>query len=189
MRFKVGAEVNLLCRIKLASTKSFAAAKWIRKDSKEILKTANFSYGENSKTLVHELPLVINHVSTDDAGYYTCVVNFDGHGSQNASYKLCVQGKWFLSRFFSLSLCAIFQSWVCSYLVLQQYLFCSSRLHACVHVASILHAAFRYSCFAPSLTALHVYYMFFYSSITHLFLVLDLSSMFNFFFCIICAEA
>ena len=110
MTFKVGDEVNLSCRIKLTSTRSFAAAKWIRQDSKEILKTTNFSNVGNSKVVVFVFPHVINHVSTDDAGYYTCVVNFDGYGSQNESYKLRVKGKWFLSRFFSLSLCAIFQS-------------------------------------------------------------------------------
>jgi len=160
MSFSVGEEVHLSCRIRLASTRSFAAAKWIRQDLKETLKTANFSYDENSKALFRQFSHVINHVSTDDAGYYICLVNFDGDGSQNASYKLRVTGKWFLSRFFSLLLCAIFQSWVCRYLELQQYLLCSSRLHAYVHVASLQHAAPRYSCFVPSLTALHAHAMF-----------------------------
>ena len=95
MSFTAGEEVNLLCGIKLTSTRSFAAAKWIRQDTKKTLKMANFSYDGNH---FHYFSLVIHKVSTDDEGYYACVVNFDGHGSQNKSYMLRVTGKWFLSR-------------------------------------------------------------------------------------------
>ena len=94
--FTTGVEVDLSCRIKLTSTRSFAAAKWIRRDPKQTLKTANFSYDVNR--FHYSFSHVIHKVSTYDAGYYTCVVNFDGHGSQNVSYKLRVTGKSFLSR-------------------------------------------------------------------------------------------
>ena len=95
MSFAVGEEVNLQCSIK--GIGSFASAKWIRDETKQTLEIANFSNDENSESSFHLFSHEINKVSTDDAGYYTCIVNFDGNGSQNASYKLRVRGKWFLS--------------------------------------------------------------------------------------------
>lgn len=132
----------------LKNTRLLAATKWIREDTKRTLKTANFSYDEHFKFLHHKFSQVIYKVSTDDAWYYTCVVNFDDFWSQNASYKLQVAGKWFLYRslvFYSARL-SVF--WF--YLVLQPYFFCSSRL--LVRVPSLLNAI-RFSYFVPSLSA------------------------------------
>ena len=96
MTFNVGAEVDLLCEIK--NLRLFVSAKWIREETKQILRTKNFSFVENSIVYRYHLSHVINEVSTNDAGYYTCIVTFDGHGSRHVSYKLQVKGKWFLSR-------------------------------------------------------------------------------------------
>ena len=97
MTFNVGEEVNLLCKIQ--NSRFFASAKWIREETKQILKAANFSYVENSPSFYyHSLSHEIDKVSTDDAGYYKCVVTFDGRGRQTVSYKLQVTGKWSLSR-------------------------------------------------------------------------------------------
>ena len=88
--------MNLLCKIQ--NSRFFASAKWIREETKQILKTANFSYVENSPSFYyHSLSHEIDKVSTDDAGYYNCVVTFDGSGKQAVSYKLQVTGKWFIS--------------------------------------------------------------------------------------------
>ena len=95
MTFDAGEEVNLLCEIK--NLRLLASAKWIREKTKQILKTANFSYVENAEFYRHKFSHEIDKVSTDDAGYYTCVVTFDGYESQHVSYKLQVTGKWFLS--------------------------------------------------------------------------------------------
>ena len=86
----------MLCMIK--NLRLFASAKWIREETKQILETANFSYVENSNFYFHRFSHIIDKISTDDAGYCTCIVTFDGSGSQNASYKLQVTGKWFLYR-------------------------------------------------------------------------------------------
>ena len=88
--------MDLSCRIK--STRLFASAKWIREKTKQIIETDNFSYVENSQSFdYHRFSHIIDRVSTDDEGYYKCVVTFSGYGSQTASYKLQVTGKWFLS--------------------------------------------------------------------------------------------
>ena len=92
MSFTVGDEVELSCRIKIKGL--FAVAKWIREETKETLEVQSFSYDEHSSLFHHNrFPHVISRVSTDDAGNYTCAVNFDDHGSQEASYELQVKGK------------------------------------------------------------------------------------------------
>ena len=93
MSFTVGDEVDLSCRIKIKGL--FAVAKWIREETKKTLEVQNFSYAEHSLPFHHNrFSHVISRVSTDDAGCYTCAVNFDDHdGSQEASYKLQVKGK------------------------------------------------------------------------------------------------
>ena len=85
----------MLCKIQ--NSRFFASAKWIREETKQILETANFSNVENSESHYHRFSHIIDKVSTDDAGYYTCVVTFDGRGRQTLSYKLQVTGKWFIS--------------------------------------------------------------------------------------------
>ena len=96
MTFNVGDEVNLLCEI--TNSRLFASAKWIREETKQILRTANFSYVENSTSFYyHRFSHIIDKVFTDDAGSYTCVVTYDGNVRQRVSYKLQVTGKWFLS--------------------------------------------------------------------------------------------
>ena len=96
MTFIVGEYVNLFCRIK--NSRLFISAKWIREKTKQMLKTANFSYAHAENSFYyHQFSYIIDKVSTDDEGYYTCVVTFDGYESQHASYKLQVTGKWFLS--------------------------------------------------------------------------------------------
>ena len=124
MTFNVGAEVNLLCEIK--NLRLFASAKWIREETKQILRTKNFSFVDNF-FFRHRFSHVIDEVSTNDAGYYTCFVTFDGHGSRHVSYKLQVKGKWFLSRTSVFNFARLSFFWF--YLRLQAYLFCSSRLH------------------------------------------------------------
>ena len=96
MTFIVGEYVDLLCKIK--SSRLFASAKWIREKTKQIIESDNFSYVENSESFdYHHFSHIINKVSTDDEGYYICVVAFSCYGTQTASYKLQVTGKWFLS--------------------------------------------------------------------------------------------
>ena len=124
MTFNVGEEVNLLCSIK--NLRLLTSAKWIREETKQILETANFSNVENSESHYHRFSHIIDKVSTDDAGYYTCVVTFDGRGRQTLSYKLQVTGKWFLSRSSVFNFARLSVFWF--YLVLRAYLFCSSRL-------------------------------------------------------------
>ena len=89
MTFFVDDKVNLECKIE--DTEVYIAAKWIREETKDILKTASFS--SNSKLGDHKFHYVIEKVSTEDKGTYRCVANFSGYGPVDAWYKLQVRGK------------------------------------------------------------------------------------------------
>ena len=89
--FFVGDKVILTCKIE--NHKLFFTAKWIREELKQILSIANFSYDPHPGRYYHKFDYVIGHVSTVDAGKYTCVANYH-NDSQQVSYTLKVEGKY-----------------------------------------------------------------------------------------------
>ena len=90
--FDVGEKVTLTCKIE--NHKVFFTAKWIREETKQIVKIANFSYDSITKHYYHQFAYVIDHVSTNDEGEYTCVANYHDNGSQQDTYTLRVKGKY-----------------------------------------------------------------------------------------------
>lgn len=93
MTYAVGDEVNLVCKIQNIGV--FIAAKWIRKETKHTLKTANISSTASSESsLYHQFTYVIKKVSIKDRGIYKCVANYYDHGPAEAWYELTVRGKW-----------------------------------------------------------------------------------------------
>ena len=91
MTFAVDDRVNLVCKIE--DTNVFIAAKWIREETKQNLRTANFSSELNSKNFYYQFYYEIKKVSTKDRGIYKCVANFSDYGPVEAWYDLQVRGK------------------------------------------------------------------------------------------------
>ena len=89
--FDVGEKVTLTCKIE--NQKPFFAVKWIREETKQILGIANFSHNSLPRRYYHKFDYIIDHVSTADAGKYTCVANYH-NDSQQVSYTLKVEGKY-----------------------------------------------------------------------------------------------
>ena len=89
--FDVGEKVTLTCKIE--NQKPFFAVKWIREETKQVLEIANFSHDSHPGRYYHKFDYIIGHVSTADAGKYTCDANYHNN-SQQVSYTLKVEGKY-----------------------------------------------------------------------------------------------
>ena len=92
--YVVGNKVDLHCKI-LRTKKVFVTAQWIRYRTQKLLETRNYTAEDGSEKTYHSFHYLIDKVSLDDSGMYTCVAtlwNSTSSTTLEAFYNLEVRG-------------------------------------------------------------------------------------------------